>query len=398
MIPTRRRHLGLAFLLVLGFMACALSVQADDLMWNGFLTTGTAFSNRATPYIDGIAKEPALASQSHLGLNLAKDVSPSVRVAAQLLIREDEADAAVKADWAFVSFRIADRLHLTLGKQKVPMWIASAYVDVGAAYPWARPPEEVYSLFNLKSFNGTSFRYEQPIGPSVLVIEPYGGETFVETQPSQPTADSKLTGRNLFGASVDWTWGVTTLRASYNRALWTLNLGDGIQLGERHMIIRSFGFSTELSDFFLMAEYGETIDLDENKFLSKSSKLATDAAVAAAAGDKVAAATLAGQSALLGLRVGGARGQYVTVGRKFDEFTVHITGASLQHLVTPGVTQDQRSAALGTSYDLSNDSVLKLEAKRIFIPHGSVGLFKSAVWTSELDDAMIYSINYNLIF
>jgi hypothetical protein len=149
-----------------------------------------------------------------------------------------------------------------------------------------------------------------------------------------------------------------------------------------------------------MAERATTRDLDEGKYLRESEDLAAQAAAAKAAGDDAGAAELGTQSVLLGLRVGGKRGYYVTGGYQIGAASVYATFAEQKYMIVPGVTQDQSSTALGVDYDLTPESVLKLEAKRVSVPSHSTGLFRAPAGTDadELDGAMIYATSYNLTF
>jgi hypothetical protein len=389
---------GLAMLLALAG-AVATEARADELQWSGFLTAGASGSNRSEPYGRGISKRVAISKETTLGLNLAKSLTPTVSAAAQFLARDDDADAAVKADWAFLTYHPVEPFSFTVGKQKLPMWMVSSYVDVGTAYPWVHPPEEVYSLFNLKSFTGASARGELSVAGSTLALEPFGGESIIEASPSAPTKDTKITGRNLFGADLEWTLDKTTARAAYSRAAWNLDLGDTLQFGERHYEIWSYGLMTRLRSFTLMGEYATTKDRDEGKYARIADETAEQAATAGAAGDAETAAKLGTQAAILHTKLGGARAYYTTAGYQLGDVGVFLTYASLRKEVLPHLTNDQTSVALGVNYDATPDSVIKLEGKRVHVPSGSTGLFQVAPGydAAKLDGAMIYTANYNVV-
>ncbi|MES2745155.1 MAG: porin [Bdellovibrionota bacterium] len=366
--------------------------EADPLEWRGFLTTGTSFSDSKTPYNQGITRKARVTEETFLGLNLTKSLTKEWRLAAQILGRSGQADGAAKIDWAFVTYEPDQDYSLTLGKQKIPMWMISEYIDVGRLYPWVVPPEEVYGLFNLKSFTGASAVYKLALGESTLSLSPYGGDVVIESAPSDPDEYSKIRGSNMFGVSLNWDLQPISIRAAYNRARWNLNLGPQIQYGERNYEIYSVGFKADFDALMIMAEYVATEDLDEDKFDDQANQLAAEAGNASAADAPV----LLGRSALLRQRIGGSRAYYATFAKNLGEsFLVHLTFASAKRPATPQLSRDQSSLALGLNYDINTDSVVKVEGKRVMVPDDSQGLFDEKPLK---DEAMIYRLSYSLVF
>lgn len=389
----------LALVIAVSFTSPAL--RAEDVTWKGFFTTGLVFSDQSVPYNGTINKKPDIVRETVLGLNLSKVLSPHLEMAAQFLARESNADSALKADWAFVTYRPIESFKLTIGKQKLPMWMVSSYLDVGALYPWAHPPEEVYLLFPLKAFSGASAQYSLDLGPTALAVQTYGGETLTEVAPSAPTADSKVKASNMFGAAIEWTWDKTVARAAYNRATWDLDIGNLISFGNRRFQLLSYGLRSEWQDFSLAGEYASTKDLDEQKYQDLSKKRLAEAIEAAARGEQEEASKLAMQSLIYSFRLGGSKAYYVTGGyQATDLLALYLTYANLKKTPIEGASEDQSSTALGINVEPDESAVLKFEAKRISVPDESRGLFKdpSLEERKGLNGTMIYSINYNLIF
>jgi hypothetical protein len=379
----------LTYATALGLCSSAL---AAPLEWRGFLTTGTAFSDSKIPYNQGISRRARVTEETYLGLNLSKSLTEQWRLAAQILGRAGQADGSAKVDWAFVTYEPDQDYALALGKQKIPMWMISEYIDVGRLYPWVVPPEEVYGLFNLKSFTGASGVYKLALFDSTLSIEPYGGDVVLETSASAPSEYSKIRGSNMFGVSLNWDLGQYMIRAAYNRARWNLNLAPNIQYGERNYEIYTLGFKADLEEFLVLAEYAATEDLDEDKFLDEADRLQGEAATAAAAD----ALVLNGRSTLLRQRIGGSRAYYLTLGKTLGEsFLLHLTYASAKRPAAPELSRDQSSVALGLNFDINTDSVVKVEVKRVMVPDDSQGLFDRKPLR---DEAMIYRLSYSLVF
>jgi hypothetical protein len=370
----------------------ATPVVAADMEWRGFLTTGASFTDSKTSYQGRITRKARVSEETYLGLNLSKELSPEWRVAAQILARGNQADSAAKVDWAFVTYEPNSTWNLSLGRQKIPMWMVSAYIDVGRAYPWVIPPEEVYSLFNLKAFSGAAFAYSLPFGSSTLTLRPYGGDVIIESAPNSPTRDSKIRGTNMFGGSADWTLDKTTFRLAYNRALWNLNLGTNANYGTRKIEIFTTGIKSDWQGWWFSAEYAAIRDNSQDDYEREADELNAEAG---ASTDPSVISALRTQAFNYRVHVGGSSGYYATLGKQIESWLLHLTYAEVNRKSRPDISRDQQSLALGLNYDVNVDSVIKLEGKKIFLPLKSQGLFDTVPSDRE---AMVYRIGYSMIF
>lgn len=382
--------LSLAILTVLETRA-----YASELEWNGFFSTGASFTDSKVPYQTTLTRRLRLTDDTLFGLNIGKSLSPDWRVAAQILSRAGQADSAAKIDWAFVTYKSKYAFDFTLGKQKIPMWMISSFRDVGRAYPWVIPPEEIYSIFALRSFTGASFDYILTLGASTLTFNPYGGDVLLETAPNAPTAFSKVKGTNMMGIAIEWVWDKIQVRAGYNKALWNVSASEQIQYGERRYQIASVGVKVDVQNFLLLAEYGATTDFSESNYLKRADELIEQATESAATGDAATAKKLEGQAAVFKRKLGGSDAYYVTVGRQIGSFLPHLTYAELDRPYETFSSRDQKAVTLGINYDISTDSVVKLEAKRIYLPEDGQGLFSAP---TDAREAMVYRTGYSMIF
>lgn len=381
--------------LVLLILGPTLAYAAEPLEWQGFLTTGLALSDSDTPYLLGINKKARFSEETFVGLNLSKKVSSEWRIAAQLIARAAQADSALKADWAFVSYEPNNTFSATLGKQKIPLWMMSSYLDIGRAYPWVIPPEEVYTLFDLRSYTGAAAVYTTKLGAVTLTIRPYGGDVNLESSPNSPSANSKFHATNMAGGAVEFTLDEHMLRFGYNRALWRFSNDPLTDYGDRNYVLATVGIKTEAKGFGLLAEYVSTEDEDNKRYQNEAGRLEVQAAEAAAANDNAKAGALAGRANLLRLQIGGSRAYYATITKQMASFLAHLTYASVKRPVFDWLTRDQKSLALGLNYDVNDQSVVKAEVKRVSVPEGSQGIFDAI---PESKEARIYRLSYSMIF
>jgi len=158
--------------------ALLASSSAHAIQFDGFLTAGytqlDGEDQNLTPY-QGITSDARFDVDSRFGLQISSDVSENMKVVAQILARgsDDNYDATV--EWAYADYSFNDMFSLRGGKIKEPVFLISDYVEVGYAYPWIRPPGEVYSMNPLNTVNGLELLVQIPIGKNTLSFQPYIG-------------------------------------------------------------------------------------------------------------------------------------------------------------------------------------------------------------------------------
>jgi hypothetical protein len=170
-------------------IAMLASASAHAIQFDGFITVGAAIhdddTNSATGsenrYIGslgdrGITENLTFETDTRFGLQISSEVSESMKVVAQLLGRGTISNFDAIVEWAYVDYEFVDWLSLRAGKIKQPVYLVNDYVEVGYAYPWIRPPVEVYYQNNpLNTVNGAGLLFSFPVGPGALSFYPYVG-------------------------------------------------------------------------------------------------------------------------------------------------------------------------------------------------------------------------------
>jgi hypothetical protein len=124
-------------------------------------------------------------------------------VVAQLLGRGTISNFDAIIEWAYVDYEFADWVSLRAGKIKQPVYLVNDYVEVGYAYPWIRPPVEVYYLNNpLNTVNGAELLLSFPVGPGSLSFQPYIGSNRDDIPNSQGNAYFEA--ENIYGIDVKY--------------------------------------------------------------------------------------------------------------------------------------------------------------------------------------------------
>ena len=60
----------------------------------------------------------------------------------------------LNATWAYLNYKFNEQVSIKAGRILVPVYLLSQYVDVAYAYPWIKPPQEIYGGVPFPSSNG----------------------------------------------------------------------------------------------------------------------------------------------------------------------------------------------------------------------------------------------------
>ena len=129
----------------------ALNVSGFGRIVAGYLDTSDA------KYLD-YSDEIKLDSQSLAALQIDWQAASKVSVTAQLLAHSNEAnDSGV--EWLYLTYQVNDNLQLRAGKQRTPFFHYSDVRNVGFAYHWINPPQQLYNGVLFPTYEGLNFNY-----------------------------------------------------------------------------------------------------------------------------------------------------------------------------------------------------------------------------------------------
>ena len=226
--PSLPAACALAVLFALGGGACAGTIT-PDWTFSGFGTAGVVHSDARQADFASSSMKPGGAGRSarwsrhvdnklggQLGLHLDQHWSAVLQV-----VTEQRLDYSYRprVEWANLSYQVTPELALRVGRIAMPMFIAADYRKVGYAYPWVRPPIEVYGVLPLGSsdgvdlnwrWNGQSLRSTTHVLAGRTDLPLYGG--------------ARLRGQAIAGLSHTVEEGAFSARASLITARLSLSL------------------------------------------------------------------------------------------------------------------------------------------------------------------------------
>lgn len=157
--------------------------------------------------------------ESLFAVQIDADLNERVSATAQVLARGSE-DFDAELAWAYANIKLTDTLSAKLGRQRLPLYRYSDYLDVGYAYPWVRPPVAMYNQ-PWSNIDGVSLTHSTYFGDWYSQVQAlYGdfeGEAQFDNVPRQASLD------RLVGASWDLEYNEwLSFRAAYFRGKVTV--------------------------------------------------------------------------------------------------------------------------------------------------------------------------------
>jgi len=206
-------------------IVAAAGTQAAELRFNGFAsvaagktlsegsglerssTTGavigvsdntfTADSPTSGAYDDDISFKP----DTIFGLQISADLGEGLTVTGQITGAGGE-DFDANIAWAYLSYELNDSWTLLAGRQRLPFFFYSDFLDVGYAYHWMRAPVETQVAVD--TLDGVQFRYEGSAGSWDTRVQLYGGASDNESKALGDTVVLEDAIGAVFYASNDW--------------------------------------------------------------------------------------------------------------------------------------------------------------------------------------------------
>ena len=217
-----RRPLACAMALAGGLSMMSGLVQAE-IQFNGFMSVGAGMTFDEDEQFAGYEDSLSFRPDSVVGLQASADLGDGLSATAQLVARGND-DSKVKAEWLYLSYQALPDLRVNVGRQRMPLYMYSDFLEVGYAYHWLRPPTTVYSS-PISSYDGLSALYSRYIGDLETTVQVVGG-SYQESDVLAPSgARIGIDMQDYIGGVLSLAYEPVTLRATYHQA--SLGLSDG---------------------------------------------------------------------------------------------------------------------------------------------------------------------------
>jgi hypothetical protein len=120
-------------------------------------------------YNDQIQYRP----ESTIGIQVDADLQDGLALKT-LLQADGEKDYAGELKWAYAEYDLSDDFLVSVGRQPLPLFYYTDFIDVGYSYQWVRAPLEAYYIKN-STFDGAQIKYEPIFGDYEYRFQVYHG-------------------------------------------------------------------------------------------------------------------------------------------------------------------------------------------------------------------------------
>ncbi|TKB48673.1 hypothetical protein FCL40_10980 [Ferrimonas sediminicola] len=203
----------------------AVDLWDQHLSLSGFASVSATRSDNGVPlyFNRRIEDEWCFDCDTTVGLQLDSRFSERWRASVQLVKRPQDSFFNPQFEWGYLSWE-GDALEARVGRLRIPLFLASDYYFVGSAYPWARPPVDLYdTLLGITAFNGADLLYQLSLDDELeLTLHPfYGGHNHedVDVGPLVLEVETDI----LAGLNLRFNGPAFTLNVSYLYADYTVN-------------------------------------------------------------------------------------------------------------------------------------------------------------------------------
>lgn len=215
-MSTLRKSLSKASCLVaaLGFVTSA----SAEITFSGFASfVGGKFSEDNYTYA-GYDDDVSFSPDTVVGIQLGSKLTEEIKVTAQLVAKGLD-DYDVEAELAYLTYAVNPFWDVRVGRIRAPLFYYSDFLDVGYAYPWIRPPSEVYRINTFSSFDGIDTLYRSRLGSWDATYQFFYGNAEAEQDSSSGPLQSDLD--NFMGVNFTFNRDWLTLRAGYVQSDFT---------------------------------------------------------------------------------------------------------------------------------------------------------------------------------
>ena len=366
--------------LILSSAIFAGNAQAEITL-NGFASIVGGVTTSSDDALYGYDENIDFSQGSLFAIQASADLGDSLTATVQLLARGKN-DWDPDFEWAYIAYDASDSLRILAGRQRVPFYMYSDFLDVSYAYAWITPPEGVYSVA-FDTFDGLGAIYSTSMGSFDANFHMiYGGNNSEITVAGEDVKPDFIDSMGLV-ATVTREW--LTLRAGYLQTEMNIPLQaiqplvQGWQAAGFEDVANNINVVKDTGSFL---EFGFQVDYDNFLVIGEYTELNLDGT------------TLPNQDSF-----------YVLAGYRFDNMLVHVTYGEdddARGRITDGVpivepllpllvptnalTDAQKNKAnyikLGLRWDFHDSAALKFEYTSYsddLNSNNDAGLFRTAL-------------------
>ncbi|MEZ8245516.1 sulfate ABC transporter permease [Vibrio splendidus] len=254
--------------------AFAIIELTDNFSLSGFGSTSWATSDNDNPLIinRGFTDENCYDCDTTFGVQL--DYFYNSFKASVQVVKPPQYDwSDPQLEWAYFGYEFND-FDVSIGRLRLPLFLASEYYYVGQAYMTARPPTEVYnSVLGITAFNGIKVSWTHDVSDeATLLLSPFFGIKDNNEVDFNSTTELEFETNRMFGANLqlsgeDYRWNLSFLDSNFDQTVKIKNIGSLPTADNQHIQLWSLGAEYEFGQAVLASE-GQISDFSSSMYAS----------------------------------------------------------------------------------------------------------------------------------
>jgi len=193
---------------------CSLLSHAD-IQFSGFASVvgGQTTSGKGDAFLadyslvglydDDLSFQP----ETTMGLQVIADLDLGLSFTSQWVSRGLN-NFESEISYAYLSYKLSPELTLQAGRKRLPLQYYSEFFDVGFAYPWIRPPADLYT-WQILNYNGISLDHKTRLGKGTIGTSLYIGR--------EDSTNNRLMSTLFFNEETNETWkNIIGIRSDYS--------------------------------------------------------------------------------------------------------------------------------------------------------------------------------------
>ncbi|NCP66260.1 MAG: topoisomerase IV [Paraglaciecola sp.] len=197
-------------LITLSTLALSCFAANAELRINGFanLVGGLTSSDES---VYGYNDKTSFNPESLFAIQMSGDINSKMSATGQMVARgRNDYDPAF--EWAYLTYQASDRVSISAGRLRLPLFKYSASKDVGYSYHWVTAPRAVYDV-SFNNLDGFRFDYSNYAGDWEYNLQ--AGFGTVSNDLNTAVGPARLQVDNLALISAEAVYNYLKLRASY---------------------------------------------------------------------------------------------------------------------------------------------------------------------------------------
>ena len=259
--------------------AFAIIELTDNLSLSGFGSTSWAKSDNDNPLIinRGFTDESCYDCDTTFGVQLDYFYN-SFKASVQVVKAPQYDWSDPQLEWAYLGYEFND-FDVSVGRLRLPLFLASEYYYVGQAYMTARPPTEVYNaVLGITAFNGVKVSWTHDVSDeATLLLSPFFGVKDKNEVDFNSTTELEFETNRMFGANVqlsgeNYRWNLSFLDSNFDQTVKIKNVGSLPKQDNQHIQLWSLGTEYEFGQAILASE-GQISDFSSSMYASLGYRL-----------------------------------------------------------------------------------------------------------------------------